>query len=99
MCHDLFYKMLGAQNIGLALFSRGPGGFREVRKAGRNHFHLSWCLSVSVVKSYGQKPWGGEICLPSTVSNKKLLNKKSGSRDRNFLSFYTYLFLLIRYVF
>ena len=26
-------------------FSEGPGGFREVREAGRNHFHLSWYLS------------------------------------------------------
>ena len=23
-------------------FSGGPGGFRELREAGRNHFHLSW---------------------------------------------------------
>ena len=39
-------------------FSRGPGGFRELRDAGRKHFHLSWYLSVPVVASYGQKPWG-----------------------------------------
>ena len=32
--------------------SEGPGGFRELREAGRNHFHLSWYLSVSVVTSY-----------------------------------------------
>ena len=36
-------------------FVEGPGGFREVREAGRNHFHLSWYLSVSVVTSYDQK--------------------------------------------
>ena len=42
-------------------FSRGPGGFRELREAGRKHFHLSWYLSVSVVTSYGQKRWGGEF--------------------------------------
>ena len=29
----------------------GPGGFRKVRGPGRNHFHLSWYLSVSVVTS------------------------------------------------
>ena len=23
-------------------FSEGPGGFRELPEAGRNHFHLSW---------------------------------------------------------
>ena len=40
-------------------FSRGPGGFRELREAGRKHFHLSWYLSDTVVTSYGQKSWGG----------------------------------------
>jgi hypothetical protein len=25
-------------------FPRGPGGFRELREAGRNNFHLSWHL-------------------------------------------------------
>ena len=39
-------------------FSRGYGGFRELREAGRKHFHLSWYLKVPVVTSYGQKPWG-----------------------------------------
>ena len=36
-------------------FSQGPGGFRELREAGRNHFHLSWYLLVPGVTSYGQK--------------------------------------------
>ena len=36
-------------------FVEGPGGFRELREAGRNHFHLSWYLSVAVVTSYDQK--------------------------------------------
>ena len=40
-------------------FPQGPGGFREVQEAGRNHLHLSWYLSVSMVTSYDQKPWGG----------------------------------------
>ena len=35
-------------------FSEGPGGFREVREASRNHFHLSWYLSVSVVTRYAR---------------------------------------------
>ena len=39
-------------------FPRGPGGFRELREAGRIHFHLSWYLSDYVVTSYDQKPWG-----------------------------------------
>ena len=34
-------------------FPGGPGGFREVREAGRNHFHLSWYLLVPGVSSYG----------------------------------------------
>ena len=33
----------------------GPGGFRELREAGRNHFHLSWYLSVPGLTSYDQK--------------------------------------------
>ena len=36
--------------------SGGPGGFREVREAGRNHFHLSWYLIGPGVTSYDQKP-------------------------------------------
>ena len=40
-------------------FPRGPGGFRELREAYRNHFLLSWYLIVPGITSYGQKPWGG----------------------------------------
>ena len=47
------------QKFRFSAFPGGPGGFREVREAGRNHFHLSWYLSVSVVTSYGQKPGRG----------------------------------------
>ena len=39
----------------LLAFPRGPGGFREPREAGRNHFHLSWYLLVPGVTSYDQK--------------------------------------------
>ena len=39
-------------------FPGGPGGLREVRGAGRNHFHLSWYLIVPGITSCGQKPWG-----------------------------------------
>ena len=47
-------------------FYEGPGGFRELREAGRNHFHLSWYLSDNMVTSSGQKSsWG--IFLPCTV--------------------------------
>ena len=37
------------------VFLEGPGGFRELREAYRNHFHLSWYLSVPGITSYGQK--------------------------------------------
>ena len=30
-------------------FLGGPGGFRELREAGRNHFHLSWFEGVAKV--------------------------------------------------
>ena len=38
-------------------FPEGPGGFRELREAGRNHFHLSWYLSVPGITSYDQEPY------------------------------------------
>ena len=43
------------QKLRFFAFSEGPGGFRELREAGRNHFHLSWYLLVPGVTSYGQK--------------------------------------------
>ena len=36
-------------------FVEGPGGFRELREASRNHFHLSWYLIVPGITSYGNK--------------------------------------------
>ena len=39
----------------LLAFPKGPGWFREVRGAGRNHFHLSWYLLEPGVTSYDQK--------------------------------------------
>ena len=36
-------------------FREGPGGFREVREAGRNHFHLSWYLILPGITSYDKK--------------------------------------------
>ena len=33
-------------------FPGGPGGFRELREASRNHFHLSWYLLVPGITSY-----------------------------------------------
>ena len=65
-------------------FSRGPGGFRELREAGRNHFHLSWYLSVPVVTSYGQKPSWGDFFKPSTVGPFQRLYK--ALQNRNFIN-------------
>ena len=49
-------------------FPEGPGGFREVREADRNHFHLSWYLLVPRITSYGQKPsWGEFVYRPRYV--------------------------------
>ena len=62
----IFYIKCRVLKLRFLAFSRGPGGFRELREAGRNHFHLSWYLSDTVVTSYGQKP-SCFFCLPSTV--------------------------------
>ena len=73
--------MSGSKTKVFGGFSRGPGGFRELREAGRNHFHLSRYLSDTVVTSYGQKSSWGEFVLPSTVvSNIALLDSQIGSR-------------------
>ena len=40
---------------------KDPGGFRELREACRNHCHLSWYLSDSMVPNYGSNPWGGFV--------------------------------------
>ena len=50
-----FYLKFRVLKLRFLAFVEGPGGFREVREAGRNHFHLSWYLSVAVVTSYDQK--------------------------------------------
>ena len=52
ICSYLFLNLFEFKNSGFWLFPWGPGGFREVREAGRKHFHLSWYLSVAVVTSY-----------------------------------------------
>ena len=56
-----FYIEFRVLKLRFLAFSRGYGGFTELRKAGRKHFHLSWYLLVLVVRSYGQKPWGGNL--------------------------------------
>ena len=55
------------QKLWFLAFPGGPGGFRELREAGRNHFHLSWYLFEPGVTSYGQKTSWGDFFLPSTV--------------------------------
>ena len=53
---SIFYIKFRVQKLRFLAFSRGSGGFRELREAGRKHFHLSWYLSVPVVTIYDQKP-------------------------------------------
>ena len=54
-----FFLIFSVKCRGLKLrflvFPRNPGGFKELREADRNHFHLSWYLLVPGVTSYGQK--------------------------------------------
>ena len=45
-------------------FPRGPGGFRKLWEARRNHHHLSWYLLVPGITSSGQKQC---FFVPSTV--------------------------------
>ena len=70
LCLLLLSVICRVLKLRLLAFSQGPGGFREVREAHRNHFHLSWYLLVPRITSYGQKPsW--ESVLPSAVSKDK----------------------------
>jgi len=39
-----FYINVRVQKLMFLAFSRGPGGFRELRETGRNNFHRSWYL-------------------------------------------------------
>ena len=59
--------------------SEGPGGFRKLREAGRNHFHLSWYLSVPGRTSYDQKPWGGTFSFVAGILYTNLDLKGEGT--------------------
>ena len=54
-CFSILCGIVRVEKLRFLAFPQGPGGFREVRGAGRNHFHLSWYLSVPGVTSYDQK--------------------------------------------
>ena len=69
------------QKLRFLAFPEGPGGFRKLKEAGRNHFHLSWYLLVSVVTSYDQKLWGGNFSLVAGSSTLRTL--KFGLRRVN----------------
>ena len=54
-------------------FSGGPGRFREVWEAGRNHFHLSWYLIVPLenpVQKIGILKGGGDSGSPPSPAFK-----------------------------
>ena len=67
----IFYKTNRVLKLGSLAFPGGPGGFRELRGAGRKHFHLSWYLSDAAVTSYGQKPWRGFFIEYGTRAEKR----------------------------
>ena len=46
MFSPFFSEQIRVLKLRYSAFLGGPGGFREVREAGRNHFHLSWYLIV-----------------------------------------------------
>ena len=50
---QIFFVKFRVLKLRFLAFPEGPGGFRELREAHRNHFHLSWYLSVAGVTSYG----------------------------------------------
>ena len=47
-----FSEIFWVLKLRFLAFSQGPGGFREVWEAGRNHFHLSRYLLVPRITSY-----------------------------------------------
>ena len=63
-----FSRNIRALKLRFLAFPGGPGGFRKVREAGRNHFHLSWDLIVIEpgITNLWPKILGG-MFLPSTV--------------------------------
>ena len=64
-------------------FTGGPGGFRELQEAGRNHFHLSWYLLVPGITSHVQKSSWGKfyICVGYFFLRKLGLDSKITSWD------------------
>ena len=65
---DFVRVNLRVQQLRFLAFPGGPGGFREVREADRNHFHLSWYLIVPGITSYCQNPsWGDFFYRPRYI--------------------------------
>ena len=83
----IFSQNSKVQKLRFLVLSEGPGGFREVRGAYRNHFHLSWYLVVSVVTSYDQKPWGATFSFVAGTNRccLSLLGSRSGAYNQIFL--------------
>ena len=57
----IFVIKIQLLNLSFCCFSRGSWRV-ELRKAGMNHFHLSWYLILPWITSYGQQPWGICFC-------------------------------------
>ena len=74
-------------------FVEGPGGFREVREAGRNHFQLSWYLLVPGLTSYDRFSLNGTCqrggytscrfsVVKNTLKSSKILRPKRSLNAR-----------------
>ena len=74
-----------------------PGGFRELREAGRNHLHLSWYLIVPGITSYDQIPsWRANKANKGRGGPPKKGNKANkGFLPENHMNYVYLKFLLL----
>ena len=87
-CRVLKYRFL--------VYFHGPGGFRELREAYRNHFHRSWYLSDAVVTSYGQKPsWGDFFTEYGSIQNHVILICFCTPNAYQYVHWFIFYFLFI----
>ena len=79
----MFSKTCRVLKLRFLAFSGGPGGFRELREAGRNHFHLSWYLLVPVITSYERFSLNGPCQRGGYTSCRFLVVKNTLNKSRN----------------
>ena len=81
------------------VFSQGPGGFRELREASRNHIHLPWYLSDAVVTSYSFHQTSGlnnslQGCDVQTTTQPRRNNYDFLTNTSDYTINFTYVFKL-----